>query len=151
MRAARALVGPRLASARGGQPRYKKAGILLTGLGPAGHHQGHLFEAPVRERPALMEAIDRITRRFGRAAVVPAAQGTPDELRAVHAGQSPAWGMRREFLSPRYTTVWDESYEVDVGETSQVGSAPGPPPNWRVECTTDRISTSISSREPLTM
>ncbi|PAP77687.1 Y-family DNA polymerase [Rubrivirga marina] len=124
VRAARSLVGPALATSRVGSPRYKKAGVMLTGLGPAGQSQGSLFEAPVRERPELMEAMDRIARRFGRAAVVPAAQGTPDELRAVHAGRSPAWGMRRDFLSPRYTTVWDEipTARLDVIDPARLGA-----------------------------
>jgi DNA polymerase V len=122
VRAARSLVGPALATGHGGAPRYKKAGVMLTGLGPAGQSQGSLFTAPVRERPELMEAMDRIARRFGRAAVVPAAQGTPDELRAVHAGRSPAWGMRRDFLSPRYTTVWAEIPTVRLGDPARLGA-----------------------------
>lgn len=136
VRAARSLVGPALATAHGGRPRYKKAGVMLTGLGPAGQAQGSLFAAPVRERPELMEAMDRIARRFGRAAVVPAAQGTPDELRAVHAGRSPAWGMRRDFLSPRYTTVWDEIPTVRL----DAGPAPTAAP-------TDRFGTEAEGTE----
>ena len=126
VRAARSLVGPALETARGGRPRYKKAGVMLTGLGPAGQSQGSLFEAPVRERPELMEAMDRIARRFGRAAVVPAAQGTPDELRAVHAGRSPSWGMRRDFLSPRYTTAWAElpTVRLDAVDPARLGTEP---------------------------
>ena len=48
-------------------------------------------------------------RRFGAGAVAIAAQGTPDELRAVLAGvPGAAWGMKREHLSPRYTSRWAE-------------------------------------------
>ena len=108
VRTARALVAPCLVRPGGGHPRYKKAGILLSGIGPAGQGQAHLFDAPVRENRALMEAMDRIGRRFGRGACVVAAQGTPDELRGVHAGHGPSWGMAREHLSPRYTTCWDD-------------------------------------------
>ena len=154
VRAARSLVSSCVRHAPDGDPyRYKKAGVMLTALGPEGQGQADLFRPSVRERPALMEALDSLTRRFGAGTVAIAAQGTPDELRAVLAGvPGAAWGMKREHLSPRATTWWDEIVRaVDVGETSQVGSAPGPPPNWRVECTTDRISTSISSPEPLTM
>jgi len=114
VRAARSLVDACVTPRGGGQPRFKKAGVMLSGIVPAGRAQGHLFDVPVREHPALMEAVDRIARRFGREAVVVAAQGSPDELRAVHAGQSPAWGMKREHLSPRYTTRWDELPVVRV-------------------------------------
>ncbi len=105
--AARSLVG---ACLRPGEPvRYAKAGVVLTGLGPAGQGQADLFRARLREHPALMEAMDRITTRFGRGSVVVAGQGTPDDLRAILAGvPGAAWGMRREHLSPRYTTGWAE-------------------------------------------
>ncbi|WP_412067395.1 Y-family DNA polymerase [Rubrivirga sp. IMCC43871] len=108
VRAARSLVAPCLVRPGGGAPRFKKAGVMLTGLGPAGEGQTHLFDAPVREHPEMMEALDRISRRFGRGALVVAAQGTPDELRGIHAGAGPDWGMARQHLSPRYTTRWDE-------------------------------------------
>ncbi len=108
VRAARSLVAPCLVRPGGGRPRFKKAGVLLGGLGPAGQGQAHLFDAPVQEHPALMEAMDRIGRRFGRGACVVAAQGTPDDLRGLHAGHGPSWGMAREHLSPRYTTCWSE-------------------------------------------
>lgn len=114
VRAARSLVAPCMVRPGGGRPRYKKAGIMLGGLGPAGQGQAHLFDAPVPEHPALMEAMDRIGRRFGRGACVVAAQGTPDELRAIHHGHGPGWGMARDHLSPRYTTCWGELPTVRV-------------------------------------
>ena len=108
--AARSLVASCVRTAPNGDPyRYKKAGVMLSALSPAGQAQTDLFRTPVRERPALMEAIDGITRRFGAGAVAIAAQGTPDELRAVLAGvPGAAWGMKREHLSPRYTSRWAE-------------------------------------------
>lgn len=45
----------------------------------------------------LMQVVDRINQREGR--------GT------VHIGRvptAPAWAMRRDMLSPRFTTQWDE-------------------------------------------
>jgi DNA polymerase V len=50
---------------------------------------------------ARMAAIDALNARYGRGAV---AFGT--------AGERQAWGLRREFISPRYTTVWDELLRV---------------------------------------
>jgi DNA polymerase V len=35
--------------------------------------------------------------------------GDPKPLQAVERGEGgPAWGMRRDRMSPRYTTRWDE-------------------------------------------
>ncbi len=115
--AARALVAGcvRQASPSGEPYRYAKAGVMLTGIEPAGQRQADLFGLGVRERPALMEAMDRITARFGAGAVVVAAQGTPDDVRAVLAGvPGAAWGMRREHLSPRYTTGWSDLPRASV-------------------------------------
>lgn len=112
VRTARQLVAPALRGARPGT-RFKKAGVILTGIVPVGQRQADLFRRPTAEQPALMAALDAATRRFGRGAVVVAAQGTPDDLRDIHAGGGQtAWGMRRAHLSPRYTTVWDEIPEA---------------------------------------
>lgn len=127
VRAARSLVAPCLARPGGGAPRFKKAGVMLSGIGPAGQRQAHLFDAPVAERPEVMEALDRIARRFGRGALVVAAQGTPDELRAIHAGTSPAWGMARQHLSPRYTTRWDELPTAQVSDSTDDVALDGDP------------------------
>ena len=45
----------------------------------------------------LMEVVDRINKREGRGMV-----------RIGRVPATPAWAMRREMLSPRYTTRWDE-------------------------------------------
>ncbi|WP_422386162.1 DUF4113 domain-containing protein [Enterovibrio norvegicus] len=44
-----------------------------------------------------MKAFDGLNKRYGTGAVFMAAQGI-----------DPKWGMRREFLSPQYTTRWDD-------------------------------------------
>ena len=50
---------------------------------------------------ARMQALDALNARFGRGTV---GFGT--------AGERQPWGLRREFISPRYTTVWDELLRV---------------------------------------
>ena len=82
--------------------RYKKAGILLLELAPAAAVQGDLFVAadPPRSK-ARMRAVDMLNRRFGRETVSFAA-----------AGRQRAWKLRSEFLSPRFTTNWDELLQV---------------------------------------
>jgi DNA polymerase V len=82
--------------------RYKKAGVILLDLVPAAAVQSSLFDAPDDARSiARMRAIDRLNGRFGRGTI---AFGT--------AGERQVWALRREFISPRYTTVWDELLRV---------------------------------------
>ncbi|KMO23406.1 Y-family DNA polymerase [Methylobacterium indicum] len=82
--------------------RYKKTGILLLDLAPAGSVQGSLFLRPDdRRRVELMGAIDAINRRYGR-----------DRVRFAGTGLSRGWKLKAEFHSPRYTTRWDELLRV---------------------------------------
>ena len=82
--------------------RYKKAGITFLDLVAADRVQGGLFDRPDDARSIRrMRAVDLLNARYGRGAV---GFGT--------AGVRHAWGLRREFVSPRYTTVWDELLRV---------------------------------------
>ncbi|MEW5786454.1 MAG: Y-family DNA polymerase [Pseudomonadota bacterium] len=80
--------------------RYKKAGVMLVDLLPAGVRQGELFDVggePRQERRGrLLEALDSLNARMGR--------GT---LRFAAEGVAQSWGMRRERLTAGYTTDWD--------------------------------------------
>jgi DNA polymerase V len=83
--------------------RYKKAGVMLLGLHPAATVQAGLFDKPDDARRAtLMRTLDRLNLRFGRDSVTFAAAGRRQR----------AWKLRREFLSPCYTTAWDELLRV---------------------------------------
>lgn len=77
---------------------YKKAGVLLSGIeaGPA-RQQDWLTPSDTPQRIALMDVIDRANTRWGRGTLKVGAEGL---------GQ--AWRMRRDQLSPCYTTRWDE-------------------------------------------
>jgi DNA polymerase V len=78
--------------------RYKKAGLTFIDLVSADRVQAGLFDRPDDARSmARMSAIDALNARYGRGAV---AFGT--------AGERQVWGLRREFISPRYTTMWEE-------------------------------------------
>jgi DNA polymerase V len=48
-----------------------------------------------------MKAIDALNTRYGRGTI---SFGT--------AGERQAWALRREFISPRYSTVWEELLSV---------------------------------------
>lgn len=75
---------------------YQKAGVALLDLRPRGQVQMNLF-ASAPDRQPLMQVMDRINATFGR--------GT---LRSAAEGIQPAWRMKRERMSPAYTTRWDQ-------------------------------------------
>lgn len=83
---------------------YAKVMVLLSGLSHAQKRQEDIFglaagEKEKRERRArLMALMDRINRIEGAGSLVLASQG-PKNL---------AWKMKRERLSPRWTTNWRE-------------------------------------------
>jgi len=78
---------------------YQKTGVILGDLVPLENRQGELFEdarAPARSS-ALMEAVDRVNRTFGRGS-----------LKLLAEGSDPRWAMKAGNRSPRYTTRIDE-------------------------------------------
>jgi len=78
--------------------RYAKAGVVLLDLKPRSEMPDTLFPSRDPERSArLMLALDAVNARYGRHTLNPAV-----------AGLTRAWGMRRQRLSPRYTTHVDE-------------------------------------------
>ena len=93
---------------------YKKIGVLLLGLAPEGLQQLPLSASSVRrnkngrieikvKRQRLNEAIEEIASRLGKDAVtlglMPRKKSNPYE--------SP-WQLRRDRLSPQYTTRWED-------------------------------------------
>ncbi|KHT63688.1 XRE family transcriptional regulator [Photobacterium gaetbulicola] len=74
--------------------RYYKIGVGLIDLVSGEHAQGDLFDESTTN-PALMKAFDSLNQRYGRDCLFLAAQGI-----------NPRWAMRREFLTPQYTTRW---------------------------------------------
>ncbi|HFH3244738.1 MULTISPECIES: DUF4113 domain-containing protein [Pseudomonadaceae] len=77
---------------------YSKAEVLLMDLRQRGEFTGDLFAAsPSPGADRLMAVIDRINAREGRGTV-----------RLGRIPAAPEWAMRREMMSQRYTTRWDE-------------------------------------------
>jgi len=78
---------------------YKKAGVLAGELRPAGAVQGNLFlpDPQTERKSSLLQAVDQLNRRYGRRTVQYAACGT-----------RPAWSLKAEKRSPRYTTRLEE-------------------------------------------
>ena len=75
---------------------YQKAGVVLMNLTDAANQQESLFGAH-RNNDRVMAVIDRVNAIWGR--------GT---LRSAATGIAKSWAMRREKMSPRYTTEWDQ-------------------------------------------
>ncbi|KTT33307.1 DNA polymerase V subunit UmuC [Pseudomonas oryzihabitans] len=81
---------------------YAKAEVLLLDLCPRGALAGDLFAAtPDPAATRLMATLDAINGKFGR-----------ETLRPARIPRDPAWQMRRDLLSPRYTTRLDELWRV---------------------------------------
>lgn len=78
---------------------YKKAGVMLCEILPEEDAQPDLFSGlhDTDRTRRLMQAVDRVNREMGRHTLSFAAEGS-----------AKPWRMRREFLSGRYTTRWDE-------------------------------------------
>lgn len=81
--------------------QYKKAGVILSSLVPDAFIQGNLFEAQKSVGRFLMEQIDNINFSMRGDVVTFASSGTKRD-----------WKMRRQFHSPRFTTRWEELYEI---------------------------------------
>jgi DNA polymerase V len=81
---------------------YKKAGVMLSGLVPDDSIQGNLFKPETKNcERKLMAMIDNIN--FSQ---------RDDVLKFAASGTVKDWKMRQELRSPRYTTRWEEIFEV---------------------------------------
>lgn len=79
-------------------PAYAKAGLVLSQFVERGSITGDLFAPKPRQgSDELMRVIDVINAKQGRGAV-----------RLARDTAGGAWSMRREMLSPAYTTNWKE-------------------------------------------
>lgn len=83
--------------------RYQKAGVLLGDFFSQGIAQLNLFDdnAPRRGSEKLMEVLDHLNAKEGKGALYFAGQGIQQQ-----------WAMKREMLSPRYTTRYEDLLQV---------------------------------------
>ena len=79
--------------------RYQKAGVMLGDFYSQGVAQLNLFDdnAPRQNSEKLMEVLDHLNAKDGRGTLYFAGQGIQT-----------AWQMKREMLSPRYTTRYND-------------------------------------------
>lgn len=72
---------------------YNKGGVMLGDFSRTTLRQVWLFEKPIRDNSKVMEAIDIINNTVG-------------SIRLATSSGDQHWAMRRERLSPAYTTRW---------------------------------------------
>jgi len=81
---------------------YKKAGVMLSGLVPDGSIQANMFSPETKNGSRLlMGMIDNVNFSM-----------RDDVLKFAASGTTRDWKMRQELRSPRYTSRWDELFEV---------------------------------------
>jgi DNA polymerase V len=81
--------------------KYKRAGVIVTGLVPTGNHQLDLFQHENPKHKSLMHAIDALNEKYETYKIK---LGNQDLKRT--------WKMRQKRLSPRYTTNINEILTV---------------------------------------
>lgn len=81
---------------------YKNVGVILLGLQPESSETIRLYgENSYLKDKRLMTAMDKISQRFGR-----------DKIRFGIEKHREQWEMRRELMSQRYTTRFDEIIKI---------------------------------------
>ncbi|MBU3010450.1 Y-family DNA polymerase [Polaribacter vadi] len=73
--------------------KYKRAGVIVTGLVPNDNFQLNLFSHENPKHKPLMSAIDHLNRKF-----------KADKIKLGNQDLKRTWKMRQERLSPKFTT-----------------------------------------------
>lgn len=82
--------------------RFKKAGVIVSGITPENQKQLNLFLDENPKHDQVMKTLDKINRSLG-----------VKKLKLASQDLERTWKMRQEKLSKRYTTNWNEILEVD--------------------------------------
>lgn len=81
--------------------KYKRAGVVVTGLVPNDNYQLHLFEQENPKHKPLMTAIDELNTKY-----------RDYKIKLGNQDLKRTWKMRQERLSPKYTTDINEIIKV---------------------------------------
>ncbi|MCF7566879.1 Y-family DNA polymerase [Sabulilitoribacter arenilitoris] len=73
--------------------KYKRAGVIVSGLVPTNNFQLNMFECENPKHKYLMHAIDGLNNKYG-----------DYKIKIANQDLKRTWKMRQERLSPRYTT-----------------------------------------------
>ena len=82
---------------------YKKCGVILTDLVQANEVQQSLFYDRRDKDERISISIDKINQVFG-----------PDTVRYAVQGKNESWSIKREKLSPNYTTNWNDFLTLKI-------------------------------------
>jgi len=77
--------------------KYKRAGVIVTGLVPTDNHQLDMFTSENPKHQPLMKAIDELNKKYGN-----------NKLKLANQDLEKTWKMRQEHLSKQYTTQFNE-------------------------------------------
>ncbi|MCS3494473.1 DNA polymerase V [Arthrobacter sp. JUb119] len=83
--------------------RYARAGVVLTDLRPAAMQETFEPFVSAHEQKQIGSLVEQIRREHGVKSI---------GLGLAGLQQGPAWEMKREMMSPRYTTHWSEVLTV---------------------------------------
>lgn len=83
---------------------WKKAGVMMLDLTARGAAPPSLFDAIATHDDGLMCVMDALNQKYGRGSI-----------RLGLAGKDQEWRMRRDNLSPSYTTKWADLAKVVMG------------------------------------
>ncbi|MEZ4796873.1 MAG: Y-family DNA polymerase [Flavobacteriaceae bacterium] len=81
--------------------KYKRAGVIVTGIVPTYNHQLDMFEHENPKHKPLMTAIDGINKKY-----------KDYKIKFGNQDLKRTWKMRQERLSPRYTTNINDIIKV---------------------------------------
>ncbi|MFY0713487.1 Y-family DNA polymerase [Seonamhaeicola sp. NFXS20] len=81
--------------------KYKKAGVIVSGLVPTNNFQLNMFEKENPKHQPLMKSIDNINTKYG-----------DYKIKLANQDLKRTWKMRQERLSPRYTTNINDIIKV---------------------------------------
>ncbi|NVJ87991.1 MAG: Y-family DNA polymerase [Flavobacteriaceae bacterium] len=84
--------------------QYKKAGVIVAGLVPNDNYQLNLFSHENPKHKPLMQAIDKLNRKF-----------KSDKIKLGNQDLKRTWKMRQERLSKRFTTNINDIITVKNG------------------------------------
>lgn len=84
------------------QMKFKKAGVIVTGIIDEDKKQFQLFEDENPKHLAIMKAMDKINKKAGDTKVKLASQNL-----------NLTWNMRQNHLSPKYTTNFKDILEIN--------------------------------------
>ncbi len=81
--------------------KYKRAGVVVSGLVPVDNFQLNMFEAEHPKHKPLMQSIDELNTKYG-----------DYKIKIANQDLKRTWKMRQERLSPRYTTHINDIIKV---------------------------------------